>query len=63
MAIGEEGIMQTDKRQGLCGAHGPPAAELQDQELQAWRQCTAAQLLVRFLSATIAVCNLLGPCS
>ena len=35
MAIGEEGIMQTDKRQGLCGAHGPPAAELQDQELQA----------------------------
>ena len=60
-AIGEEGMIQTDKLHRLCGTYAPPVADLQKQELQAWHQCTAAQLLVRFLSAMIAVCILLGP--
>lgn len=63
MAIRDEGMIQTDKLQGLCASLAPPVADLEDQELQAWHQCTAAQLLVRVLSAMICWVQPSGSCS
>lgn len=39
-------MAEAGRLEALCGTLNAPAPDAQDQELQAWPQCTAAQLLV-----------------